>query len=117
MVSRFISFINGTFSYPDDQLTETAESRLKPLEKLHDDLFVNTNHDQPANLSSIAVALDIFNVQFDQMSNIMKTRGKLYYEWSDAKYVWDPENYDNIRQYELHYHEQQTWLPILKFPE
>lgn len=59
------------------------------------------------------MSLDIYNVQFDHMKNMIRTRAKLYYQWEDTKLQWDPENYDNIRKIDMQYHSYQTWAPIL----
>lgn len=59
------------------------------------------------------MGLDIFNVQFDYLKNIMVTRCQFFYKWNDPKMVWDSENYDNIR--ELPMLDHNIWYPILRF--
>lgn len=101
----------------DDQLTET-DVKLTPIVSLTNDIFTDLSVQvPPLGLNSVELGLDIFNVQFDQMRNILKTRAKIWYKWTDLKMVWDPENYDNIREYSTHYNELLVWNPIAKFPE
>lgn len=103
-------------SLSDDQLTETNTSQSSPRETLENDLFADLSMSvPPTNLRRVAMGLDIFNVQFDHMRTVMKLRGKLWYEWEDTKLIWDPDNYDNIRELSMHYNEHQTWIPLLKF--
>lgn len=89
------------------------------MDALTDVLFAGLNDQTPPHgLANLDFGMDIFNVQFDQMQNVLQTRVKLFYQWSDPKMVWEPENYENISEYVTHYNDaQQCWLPILKFPD
>lgn len=106
---------NNRYLSTDDQLTEN--STASPMESLAQELFSGSVHIPPQGLKNIEMALDIFNVQFDDMQNVMKTRGQFYYQFFDPKLVWDPEIYNNTKEMSMHYNEQHTWLPILKFLE
>lgn len=107
--------MSKSYLSPDDQLTENTTA--SPMESLAQELFSGNVNIPPQGLKNIEMALDIFNVQFDDMQNVMKTRGQFYYQFFDPKLVWDPENYNNTKEMNMHYYEHQTWLPILKFLE
>lgn len=87
---------------------------MSPTEYLENDLFTGyTKEVAPYQLEKVDLGLDILNVQFDHMRNIMTTRGQFFYKWQDSKMVWDPEHYENIR--ELPMLDHTIWFPILRF--
>lgn len=99
----------------DDTLTDANEA-IPPLVALERDLFVSYDlSTQPFDLKSVKLGMDIFEVHFDHMHNIMKTRVRFSYEWTDAKMLWQPENYQDVNSMEFHYYDHKTWVPILKF--
>ena len=99
-------------------MTGTANENLSPREALHNDRFSWSEIPlAPVSLKTVELSVDIKNVQFDHMKNIMKTRGKMWYKWQDDKMIWDPEKYGNIKTHKTNYHEHVSWLPILGFPE
>lgn len=71
----------------------------------------------PYPLQAVELALDIFYLQFNQMQNTLKTVVRMWYQWTDPKMVWDPDNYENIREHLTSYDDHRTWVPIMRVEE
>lgn len=88
------------------------------MDKLKADLLSGydklTRPENNAVITQCNVGLTVIYMELDETKGVLETHAWMRLNWTDSKLKWDPKNYDNIKQLNVHADEVSCMKKYLK---